>query len=293
MRTFALTAVAGAALLILSVNASDVKYSCPCSCGSTCPTDGDGDTVCKAVQTAYEGNSASYSCKSGAASCEVGVSGTCGDVTQDQLDVICEAVCSAIESDSSSCTYTSNAGTCTSESSGSSGGGSNSCFHESTIITYKGARYTMTELLNGAEPECHVPHTPSARGVVVSASCSGEEREAKQVRLTDTHLVATSKGYQLAHTLRAGDMLFGDAEGSQSCSVINITKEERSAKYFGLNCVHSEVLADGLRTSTFGDFHTLPSWYMYYAGLALGPESASRLGDAVADVYAAMTDSLL
>jgi len=179
---------------------------------------------------------------------------------------------------STTCAYTAGDGSCKENSSKS-----NSCFHESTRITYKSKQYTLAQLLNGEEPECHVPHVPSARGVVISAACNNGEE--KKLRLTDTHLVATSSGHQLAHTLRSGDVLFGDFEGAQTCAVMNITKEEQTEKYFGLNCVHSEVLADGLRTSTFGDFHALPSWYMYYAGLSLGPETASRLGDAVADVF--------
>lgn len=160
----------------------------------------------------------------------------------------------------------------------------NKCFHESSVIMYKSHEYTLAQLLNGEEPECFVPHMPTARGVVISATCTATA-EKKQLRLTDTHLVATSNGHQLAHTLRAGDVLFGDFEGVLVCSVLSVAKEEKVEKYFGLNCVHSEVLANGIRTSTFGDFHSLPSWYMYYAGLSLGPEAASRLGDAVADVY--------
>ncbi len=155
----------------------------------------------------------------------------------------------------------------------------NTCFHADTTITYKGRKYNVTQLLNGAEPECTVPHMPTARGVVVSTNCG------KRLRVTETHLVATPRGFQLAHTLRRGDLLFGDMDGEAACAVVNVEREAERQRYFGLNCVHSEVLANGLRTSTFGDFHTLPSWYMYYAGLALGPEAAARLGDAVADVF--------
>ena len=155
----------------------------------------------------------------------------------------------------------------------------NACFHEDTVITYKSREFSLEHLLNGVEPECHVPHVPKSRGVVVSTTCE------KKLRLTDTHLVATSQGYQLAHTLRRGDVLFADFEGDEKCNVTNVTKEATIQTYFGLNCVHSEVLANGLLTSTFGDFHTLPSWYMYYAGLALGPQLASRLGNFIAEDF--------
>jgi hypothetical protein len=150
------------------------------------------------------------------------------------------------------------------------------CFHVDTKIDYKGVEYTFEELKAGKEPECTVPHTPSSKGVVISTSCD------KTVRVTDTHLVATTKGFQLAYSLKAGDVLFGDY-GKDMCIVKSVEKEKSTQQYFGLNCVHSEVLASGLRASTFGDFHTLPSWYMTYVGGLVGSEAASSLGEYVAE----------
>jgi hypothetical protein len=163
---------------------------------------------------------------------------------------------------------------------GCSGGSSDDkvgfCFHEDTKIDYKGVEYTFEELKAGKEPECTVPHTPSSKGVVISTSCD------KTVRVTDTHLMATTKGFQLAYSLKAGDVLFGDY-GKDMCTVKSVEKEKSTQQYFGLNCVHSEVLASGLRASTFGDFHTLPSWYMTYVGGLVGSEAASSLGEYVAE----------
>jgi hypothetical protein len=152
-------------------------------------------------------------------------------------------------------------------------------FHEDTLINYKGKEYTLAELQAGAEPECHVPHVPTARGVTIATTCG------RNVTTTETHLMVTPKGHQLAHTLNVGDELFGDFTGEQKCLVTAVTRTNSNARFFGLNCVHSEVLANGLRASTFGDFHTLPAWYMYYAGLLLGPDAASRLGDNIADSF--------
>jgi hypothetical protein len=152
------------------------------------------------------------------------------------------------------------------------------CFHVDTKIDYKGVEYTFEELKAGKEPECTVPHTPSSKGVVISTSCD------KTVRVTDTHLMATTKGFQLAYSLKAGDVLFGDY-GKDMCTVKSVEKEKSTQQYFGLNCVHSEVLASGLRASTFGDFHTLPSWYMTYVGGLVGSEAASALGDYIAEWY--------
>jgi hypothetical protein len=153
------------------------------------------------------------------------------------------------------------------------------CFHIDTVINYKGASYTYDDLMNGKEPECTVPHSPTSRGVVISTSCD------KTVRVTDTHLMATSKGFQLAYSLKPGDVLYGDYDNKDMCVVTAVTKEKSQQVYFGLNCVHSEVLASGLRASTFGDFHTLPSWYMTYVGSLVGTEKASSLGEYIGDWY--------
>lgn len=152
------------------------------------------------------------------------------------------------------------------------------CFHVESKIDYKGVEYTYDELKAGKEPECTVPHSPFSKGVVISTSCD------KTVRVTDTHLMATTKGFQLAYSLKAGDVLYGDYD-KDMCTVTSVEKEKTTQQYFGLNCVHSEVLASGLRASTFGDFHTLPSWYMTYVGGLVGTDTASFLGEYIAEWY--------
>jgi hypothetical protein len=64
-----------------------------------------------------------------------------------------------------------------------------------------------------------------------------------------------------------------------------VQKEENVQVYFGLTCAHSEVLVSGLRASTFGDFHTLPSWYMTYVGGLLGFEYAASIGEYLTERY--------
>ena len=152
------------------------------------------------------------------------------------------------------------------------------CFHVDSAIDYKGVTYSYEELKAGKEPECSVPHSPSSRGVIISTTCG------KTARVTDTHLMATTKGFQLAYSLKAGDILFGDYH-EEHCTVTAVQKEETSQQYFGLNCVHSEVLTSGLRASTFGDFHTLPSWYMTYVGGLVGTDAASTIGGYIAEWY--------
>jgi hypothetical protein len=153
------------------------------------------------------------------------------------------------------------------------------CFHESSKITYKGKEYSFQQLLNGAEEECIVPHTPKAVGIKIATSCG------KHIRVTDTHLVMTADGFQHAKSLKEGDVLHGDYEGGEECHVLSVEKEATQQQYFGLNCLHSEVLANGIHTSTFGDIHVVPAAYMRYAGSILGIHTASRIGTYFSSLY--------
>lgn len=128
------------------------------------------------------------------------------------------------------------------------------CFHVDSIINYKGQEYSYQDLMAGKEEECVVPHSPNSFGVQIKTSCNST------LRVTDTHLIATSKGFRVAYSLKIGDVLFSDLKGeSGTCTVLSVEKETSLQQYFGLNCVHSEVLVSGIRASTFGDFHTLPA----------------------------------
>lgn len=157
----------------------------------------------------------------------------------------------------------------------------NTCFHESTIVTYKGEDYTFEELLDDIEPECVVVHTPVSRGVVLKTSCG------RTIRVTDTHLMLTPTGYRPASSLLVGDTLFDS--NNNACTVNSNEKEATDQKYFGLNCLVSKVHENSLQASTFGDYHALPSWYMYVVGQTLGVQTASKMGDAIADFYYKMT----
>ena len=153
------------------------------------------------------------------------------------------------------------------------------CFHVDSEINYKGIDYTYEDLLNGKEPECTVPHSPKSRGVRIITSCN------RTARVTDTHLLATPNGFRMAYSLKIGEILFSSYSDDSFCSVVSVEKESNDQNYFGLNCVFSEVLVSGLRASTFGDFHTLPSWYMAYVGPFLGAKITSRLGTHIAEWY--------
>lgn len=155
------------------------------------------------------------------------------------------------------------------------------CFHVDTKIDYKGVEYSFDELKSGVEPECTVPHTPRARGVVITTSCG------LTVRVTDTHLMATPLGFRQAYSLKPGDYVFAGYSNNEktACVVQAVEREREEQEYFGLNCLHSEVLSSGLRASTFGDFHTLPSWFMAYVGAVVGIEAASNMGTRISEIF--------
>jgi hypothetical protein len=161
------------------------------------------------------------------------------------------------------------------------------CFHISSVITYKGRAYSYDDLVNGLESECTVPHSPTSRGVVIETICVDENLIVtnKTLRVTDTHLVATSRGFQVAYSFKTGDEVLAGYTESHKCTVQSVHKEASTETYFGLNCVYSEVLADGIRVSTFGDFHTLPAWYMTYVGAVIGPGAASVIGEYASDLF--------
>lgn len=148
------------------------------------------------------------------------------------------------------------------------------CFHEDSEITYKGVAHTLASIRS--EPECHVPHEVFAKGVSIATTCSD-----KPLRLTDTHLVYSGRGLVKAAELKKGDTLFKDLAEKDQCKVVSVTKEAETQKYFGLNCISSQVTANGAKTSTFGDLHTLPAMWMASVGRLFGIERASVWGDAI------------
>jgi len=150
------------------------------------------------------------------------------------------------------------------------------CFHESTEIEQGKKKMTLDALLAKQHAdECVVPHTMQASGVSIATSCSDTP-----LRLTNDHLVYSSKGLVTAVSLKEGDLLYKDMEQKQLCTVRSVTGETNQ-RYFGLNCRTSDVLANGIKTSTFGDQHAIPAAWMKYVTKVLSVEQASRLGDSL------------
>jgi hypothetical protein len=164
-----------------------------------------------------------------------------------------------------------------------------SCFHESTLITYQGKEYSLQELQgNVAVAECRVPHVVrSSKGVIIETSCSKQGKE-QLLHLTEDHLVLTSKGLLQASSLATGDILYADLEQTQSCHVTRVTMDTSEQTYFGLNCLDSVVLANGIKTSTFGKYHFIPATWMKWVSVAVGVDRASRWGDSLAELVAKM-----
>lgn len=158
--------------------------------------------------------------------------------------------------------------------------GSGKCFHKDTIITYGGMSYTFAEIQ--AHPSCSIPHIVQAQGVVVTARCANLTRI---LRVTEEHLVYTQRGLEAAGYLIPGtDTLYADLAESFTCMVVNLTQETHEHEYFGLNCISSQVLASGLKSSTFEKLHSVPALWMQVAGYILGIEQASKVGDYIAEL---------
>lgn len=158
------------------------------------------------------------------------------------------------------------------------------CFHKDTIITYAGKDYTFDEIR--VHDDCSVPHVVSAYGVIVSAECGNIK---KTLKLTQGHLIYTQRGLQAASDLIPGkDTLFADLSETTKCQVLSITKEKEQHEYFGLNCLNSQVIANGLKASTFEKLHSIPAFWMQIAGRILGVRKASQLGDHISELVQKM-----
>jgi hypothetical protein len=103
------------------------------------------------------------------------------------------------------------------------------------------------------------------------------------LRLTEDHLVFTATGLRPASELSVGDIIFADLAQTHRCQVIDVSKETEDQTYFGLNCIESIVLANGIKTSSYGKYHTIPAFWMKHASKVVGIERASSIGDTIAN----------
>ena len=142
----------------------------------------------------------------------------------------------------------------------------------------------MAQLENHSE--CAIPHVvTSNQGVVITAQCGADK---KTLRLTAGHLVYTSRGLQAAADLTTADHVFSDLEEQHKCNVLSVERERSSQRYFGLNCHTSQVLASGIKSSTFERLHSLPSFWMAVMGRLLGIKTASSVGDYIEQLVSKM-----
>lgn len=152
----------------------------------------------------------------------------------------------------------------------------NSCFHIDTTITYEGQEFRLEDYAKAGD--CHIPHKVIGDGVRI------EMDGGRVLRLTNDHLVfADGKGLVAASDLRVGDHLFTSLDERDILTVRAIFPEHKQ-QYFGLNCLDSIVLANGIKTSVFGKFHMVPSWWMATVGRIVGVENASKSGDWIATI---------
>lgn len=190
---------------------------------------------------------------------------------------------------------------------------SNVCFHHSTVIEYPGGeQYTLRELqvhavLKGyADRQCHVPHVVQSRdGVIIETVEKVEEKQGGErlrhrvLHLTGDHLVhvavavavsaeealqsSTVSLLKAARQVAVGDVLFADLQQTKRVTVTKVTLSTEEDTYFGLNCLRSDVLANGIKTSTFGHHHAVPAAWMNIVGRVFGIERASQWGNSIAE----------
>lgn len=158
------------------------------------------------------------------------------------------------------------------------------CFHGTTEILYNSpdvsASFVLENLKGSSflEKECRIPHIVKSDGVAIESDC-----DSSPLRLTRDHLVFTSEGLLAAGDIVAGNVLQG-VDG-KSCKVTR-RYNEKNQMYYGLNCKESVVYANGVKCSTFGKLHALPSLWMKYVSKIVGIETASKVGDFLARLYA-------
>lgn len=112
-----------------------------------------------------------------------------------------------------------------------------------------------------------------ASGVAIHTTCS-----ATPLRLTNDHLVYSSTGLRRASSVQAGDIVYRDLAETKLCTVTKV-EGETNQRYFALNCKKSDVLANGIKTSLFGNTHSIPAAWMKYATRIMSVEHASTIGD--------------
>jgi sugar lactone lactonase YvrE len=174
--------------------------------------------------------------------------------------------------------YPSNTATTTVSGGGTTAPSSTTCFHESTIITYKGREFTLHQFQNG-HSECRIPHVVTSDGYRISLICSNRNIP-RLLRLTGDHLVYTPRGLIQASDIKLEESLYLDILQTITCHVSDI-KHESNQNYFGLNCLDSTVLANGIKVSTFGINHKIPALWMHVMGNLFGVEKASIWGDKI------------
>lgn len=101
--------------------------------------------------------------------------------------------------------------------------------------------------------------------------------------VTGDHLIFTGAGLRAARDISVGDMVYGARD--EEC-IVSATQSLAEGEYFGLNCLQSVVVANGIKASTFGRLHAVPALWMRLVGAVAGIERASRAGDFLASLAA-------
>lgn len=152
------------------------------------------------------------------------------------------------------------------------------CFHESTVIQYRGETFTLRNISH----HCVVPHIVPSYGHSMTVQC---QQKVKVIRATSDHLFFTRRGIVPLQEITTTDMVFSDLEETEECLVLKNEKETIEQVYFGLNCFESVVLASGIKASTFGRNHMIPATWMWIMSRVFGLEKASCWGEVIVSYF--------
>lgn len=150
------------------------------------------------------------------------------------------------------------------------------CFRDDMLISLgPGAPPLSLEELERV-PECTVPHK-----VVRMDGLCAHMADGQEICLSPDHLVWQHNSPARADTLFPSGLLM--TQYNTTSSIVRISRDYGPRVYFGLNCANTSIVhVNGIKASTFGSYHALPSLWMYWASKIVGITWASRIGSFLA-----------
>jgi hypothetical protein len=158
----------------------------------------------------------------------------------------------------------------------------NACFHQDTCIVHADSQLRLADLRQHAA--FAVPHIITTDGLAIHTDSGAV------LRVTPNHMIFSQRGVHRADELCVGDTLFTSLDEKQRCRVVKIAVEHQQT-YFGLNAETTEILADGIKVSVFGNHHVAPSLWFRLMSPVIGVAAASTIMQAAIDGWSRVSNS--